>query len=58
MIKKKTLLQIYHEAASEDYNFLWVNLMSKDQKRNVYGEMSEIYNSKLKLFHMYIYIYI
>ena len=29
----KTLLQIYHEAASEDYNFLYVNLMSKDKRK-------------------------
>ena len=28
---KKTLLQIYHEAVSEDYSFLCVNLMSKDK---------------------------
>ena len=36
---KKTLLQIYHEAASEGYSFLYVNLMSKDTK-NVHGEIS------------------
>ena len=28
---KKTLLQIYHEAVSEDYSFLYVNLMNKDK---------------------------
>ena len=27
---KKTLSQIYHEAVSEDYSFLYVNSMSKD----------------------------
>ena len=32
---KKTLLQIYHEAVSENYSFLCVNLMSKD-KRNMF----------------------
>ena len=32
---KKTLLQIYHEAVSEDYSSLYANLISKD-KRNVY----------------------
>ena len=30
---KKTLLQIYHEAVSEDYSFLYVNLMSKDKRK-------------------------
>ena len=29
---KKTLLQIYHEAASEEYSFLYVNTMSKDKR--------------------------
>ena len=28
---KKTLLQIYHEAVSEDYSFLYANPMSKDK---------------------------
>ena len=27
---KRTLLQIYNEAVSEDYSFLYANLMSKD----------------------------
>ena len=30
---KKTLLQIYHEAVSEDYNFLYVNLMQRDKHK-------------------------
>ena len=30
---KKTLLQIYHEAVSEDYSFLYVNRMSKDKRK-------------------------
>ena len=30
---KKTLLQIYHEAISEDYSFLYVNLMCKDKRK-------------------------
>ena len=30
---KKTLLQIYHEAVSEDYSFLYVNSMSKDKRK-------------------------
>ena len=29
----KTLLQIYHEAVSEDYSFLYVNLTSKDKRK-------------------------
>ena len=30
---KQTLLQIYHEAVSEDYSFLYVNLMQKRKER-------------------------
>ena len=30
---KKTLLQIYHEAISEPYSFLYINLMSKQRER-------------------------
>ena len=30
---KKTLLQIYHEAVSEDHSSLYVNLMSKDKRK-------------------------
>ena len=30
---KKTLLQIYHEAVSEDYSFLCVNFMSKGKRK-------------------------
>ena len=39
--KKKTLLQIYHEAAREDYGFLHGNLISKD-KRNMFMERFHI----------------
>ena len=39
---KKTLLQIYHEAVSEDRSFLYVNLMSKD-KRKMLMERSQGY---------------
>ena len=39
---KKTLLQIYHEAVSEEYSFLYVNLMSKD-KRKMFMERFERY---------------
>ena len=30
---KQTLLQIYHEAVSEDYSFLFVHSMSKDKRK-------------------------
>ena len=30
---KKTLLQLYHEAVSEDYSFLYVNLMQKGKRK-------------------------
>ena len=30
---KKTLLQIYHGAVSEEYSSLYVNLMSKDERK-------------------------
>ena len=30
---KKTLLQMYHEAISEPYSFLYVNLMAKDRSK-------------------------
>ena len=30
---KKTLVQIYHEAVSEEYSSLYVNLMSKDKRK-------------------------
>ena len=39
---KKALLQIYHEAASEDYSFLCVNLTSKD-KRKMFMERFQRY---------------
>ena len=39
---KKTLLQIYHEAVSEDYSFFCVNLMSKD-KRKLFMERFQRY---------------
>ena len=30
---KKTLLQIYHEAVSDDYSFLYVSLMNKGKRK-------------------------
>ena len=39
---KKTLLQIYHEAVSEDYILYYVNLMNKD-KRKMFMERFQRY---------------
>ena len=30
---KKTVLQMYHEAVSEPYSFLYINLMMKDKRK-------------------------
>ena len=58
MIIKKTLLQIYHEAVSEDYSFRYVNLMSKD-KLKMFMERFHRYIIPSKfMLHIYIYIYI
>ena len=43
---KKTLLQMYHDAVSEPYSFLYTNLMMKD-KNTVYAKLRKIFNSKL-----------
>ena len=37
---KKTLLQIYHEAVSEDYSFLYVNLISKDKRKTLCPDLT------------------
>ena len=44
--KKKTLLQMYHEAVSEPYPFLYISLVMKCQK-NVHAEFPKVFNSKL-----------
>ena len=41
---KKTLLQIYHEAVSEDYSFLYVNLISKDKRKMFMKQFSHYLN--------------
>ena len=41
---KKTLLQIYHEAVSEDYSFLYVNLISKDKRKMFMARFSHYLN--------------
>ena len=41
---KNTLLQIYHEAVSEDYSFLYVNLISKDKRKMFMKQFSHYLN--------------
>ena len=41
---KKTLLQIYHEAISEPYSFLYVNLMAKDRSKMFMNKFQEYLN--------------
>ena len=50
-----TLLQIYHEAVSEDYGFLYVNFISKDTK-NVHDPIRPLLKSKLKCSVLFYYI--
>ena len=54
---KKTLLQIYHEAVSEGYSFLYVNLMSKD-KRKMFMERFRRYLIPSENYSSYIHLYI
>ena len=44
MYDKKTRLQIYHEALSEYYSFLYVNLMSKDKRKMFMARFSHYSN--------------
>ena len=41
---KHTLLQIYHEAVSEEYSFLYVNLMPKDKRKMFMARFSHYLN--------------
>ena len=41
---KTTLLQIYHEAVSEEYSFLNANLMSKDKRKMFMTRFSHYLN--------------
>ena len=52
---KKTLLQIYHEAVSEDYSFFYVNIMSKDKRKCSLRDFIDI-EFLVKLFFIFIYI--
>ena len=55
---KQTLLQMYHEAVSEPYSFLYINLMMKYKRKMFMKSLYQIFNSKLTWFsYIYIYIY-
>ena len=41
---KQTLLQICHGAISEDYSFLYVNLMQKDKRKMFMARLSHYLN--------------
>ena len=41
---KKTLLQIYHEAVSEEYSPLYVNLTSKDKRKMFMKQLGHYLN--------------
>ena len=42
---KKTLLQMYHEAVSEEYSFLYVNLMARDKRKMFMMRFSHYLNA-------------
>ena len=48
---KKTLLQIYHEAVSEYYSFLYVNLMSKNKRKMFVTRLNHYLNRSLRKFN-------
>ena len=52
---KKTLLQIYHEAVSEDYSFLDVNLMKKDKRKMFMQRFTKYFIASYIIFHTNIY---
>ena len=41
---KNTLLQIYNEAVSEEYSFLYVNLIQKDKRKMFMSRFSHYLN--------------
>ena len=41
---EKTLLQIYHEAVSEEYSLLYINIMSKDKRKMFMKQFSHYLN--------------
>ena len=53
--KKKTLLQMYHEVASEPYSFLYFNLMQKDKSKMCMSNVKQYSKKQVKLFHILYY---
>ena len=51
---KKTLLQIYHEAVSEEYSFLYVILMQKDKRKMFMARFNHYLNPSYNFFFCYI----
>ena len=51
---KKTFLQIYHEAISEDYSFLYSNLMSKVKRKMFMERFQRYWVSSQFVFHINI----
>ena len=51
---KKTRLQIYHEAVSEEHNFLYVNLMQKDKRKMFMTRFNHYLNPKKNFLFYYI----
>ena len=56
---KKALLQMCHEAVSEPYSFLYINLMVKDKRKMFMERFDRCFIPSYNyLSYMYIYIYI
>ena len=41
---EKTRLQIYHEAVSEEYSFLYVTLMQQDKRKMFFQRFGKLLN--------------
>ena len=53
---KKALLQIYHEAVSEEYSFLYVSLIQKDKRKMFMSRFSHYLNPSYIVFILSYYI--
>ena len=53
---KKALLQIYHEAISEDYSFLYANLMCKGKRKMFMERFQKHLVPNKNVFPVYVYI--
>ena len=53
---KKTLLQIYHEAVSEEYSFLYINLMSKNKHKMFMKQFSHYLNPSYSILFLFFHI--